>query len=489
MLGIAQPAFALQQPAAPPPAAAQAPQGSLSVIVAEVTGNATVSTDDGKTWQKAMPGQSVSEGAQFRTGMKSSITCVIPPDQTFKLESLSTIRVAEAAKRGNRTRTDLVMKYGAASYGIEKAGAEHESTIRTPSSTLAVRGTVVRVTDQAPFPPTAESFTGQAAYRALQRETRLGGRGYAAVSSVQGSAAETALANSVVDPATARARSASETRLISEQVSRGALVSFDNQAQIPVIRGGPGPQSNEALAASLPGRLTFVLRWTGNTDLNFLISNQPVDTSDIGKLSGVLGKFTPQELLYPGYGLNSSTTGGLIPFDHRGGANGGQEVAFWTTSFPSGVYGLAPLFVSGQPTEFRINAFLDGQAVPLFDLDAEGNLIRFNTYRGNFPSSVPGVSTIAIVPKNEFFDFIPSGDPDDPQVTALARKLLAQYDASRTTMSQPSLATAGSQVGANKVLADAPFVKPVVTKSKPAKAEKPAGKPAGKPAAISVRGK
>ena len=46
----------------------------------------------------------LDEGAQFRTSLKSSVTCIIPPDQTFKLESPGTIRVSEAAKKGPRLR-------------------------------------------------------------------------------------------------------------------------------------------------------------------------------------------------------------------------------------------------------------------------------------------------------------------------------------------------------------------------------------------------
>src|SRR3954452_17738184 len=293
MLGQS-PAFALfqnTQPVTPPtttPVLAPlpttgpgAPAEALPVMVVEVVGKVSVSTDDGKTWKPAMADMKVSQGAQFRTGIRSSVTCVIPPDQTFKLESLSIIRVSEAMKRGSKASTELLMKYGAASYGIEHAGIEHASTIRTPSSTLAVRGTVVRVVDQAPFPPTAESFTGRALYQAAQRQTRLGGTGYAIVNSVQGSAAQTALTNSVVDPGTAAARTTSEARYVADQVSRGAVLSFDQQAGIPVIRGGTGPVSDEQLAGSLPGRLSFALRWSGNANLNFLVDDQPITQANI----------------------------------------------------------------------------------------------------------------------------------------------------------------------------------------------------------------
>jgi hypothetical protein len=433
-------------PTTGPGAAAEA----LPVLVVEIVGKVSVSTDEGKTWQPATANMKVSQGAQFRTGMRSSVTCVIPPDQTFKLESLSTIRVSEAIKRGTKASTELLMKYGAASYGIQQAGLEHASTIRTPSSTLAVRGTVVRVVDQAPFPPTAESFTGRAVYQAAQRQTRLGGTGYAIVNSVQGSAAQTALANSVVDPSTASARTTSEARYVADQVSRGAVLSFDQQAGIPVIRGGSGPVADDQLAGSLPGRLNFALRWSGNADLNFLVDDQPITQANIASGTKMgptltppaqpnlpaenLGQigiirspqgFQPQEILFPGFGLNVNSSGGQIPYDHRGGKNGGQEIAYWPGSFPSGVYGVGVLHVSGQSADFKINAFADGKPLQIYGFDAEGNLARFTTLKGTVG---PGETDagIVFVPGNPYYE---STTPSaDSATQAIVTRALTQLD-------------------------------------------------------------
>ncbi len=52
----------------------------------------------------AMPQMLVSQGAEFRTGPHSSVTCVIPPDQTFTLDRLGTVRVEEAARTATRSR-------------------------------------------------------------------------------------------------------------------------------------------------------------------------------------------------------------------------------------------------------------------------------------------------------------------------------------------------------------------------------------------------
>jgi hypothetical protein len=391
----ALPSAALPAAAPPPAAPASAPVTApadgavLDVVVLEIKGTAQVSTDNEKTWTPAKVGQHVPQGASFRTGFRSTLTCGIPPDQAFILESLSTVKVDQSIKQGKRVKTDLAMKYGAANYSIETGGAEHESTIRTPGSTLSVRGTIVRVTDRPGFAPTAESFTGRAIYKTARGITSVGSKGgkYARVSADQSDAAQSALSQTVVDPAAALARTATDAKLIAQQTSLGALVSFDNKANIPVIRDST-PLSNADLPKSLPGTLDFVLRWSGNADLNFLVYNQPVSASDIaqgkaleprlippasglsdanlGQIAITRGKgFQPKELLFPGFGLNVSPTGGSIPYDDRGGPRGGMEIAYWLGTPPQGIFGVAMIHKSGPPVNYTINAYANGSPLPI----------------------------------------------------------------------------------------------------------------------------
>ena len=102
----------------------------------------------------------------------------------------------------------------------------------------------------------------------------------------------------------------------------------------------------------------------GHADLNLMVSSQSVTSSDIAvgrcfdqssglSMQGVsdanLGQvgivhrangFHPQEILFPGFGLNTTQSGGTIPFDHRGGPNGGMEIGFWQNAVPTGLFGL-----------------------------------------------------------------------------------------------------------------------------------------------------
>ena len=248
------------------------------------------------------------------------MTCVIPPDQTFTLDRLGTVRVDEAAQHGNKITTDLIMKYGRTRYDIEAAGLEHEASIVSPSSTLAVRGTQVSLYDQPPFRPEAISFTGRAAFTYHKSTIPVGQKkgSFAHVLAGADGASETAVDESTVDPKYGPALTATDAALISTEVARGAVLSYDPIANIPVITGGR-PSYNSELPGNLPGTLDFVLRWTGDADLNIEVG---VDKGD--PLTNISEGFQQGEFLYPGYGFQNSASGGHIPFDDRGWPKGGE---------------------------------------------------------------------------------------------------------------------------------------------------------------------
>lgn len=338
---------------------------SMKAVIVEVHGLVQARTADDQPWKTGQVGMILGEGASLRTGPRAWVTCQIPPDQTFRLDRLGTVKINEAIRTGKKVKTDLIMEYGRTQYDIEAAGVEHESTIRSPSSTLAVRGTNVILTDEPPFAPEATSFSGTAVYADAQRETKLGGRDYAHLNDDDGTAAQTALNQSVVDPQSAEARTPSEATFISQQVSRGAVFGFDQKAGIPTVTNGPGPQTNAEVQASLPGVLSLILRWTGNANLNLIADNEA------GNPATVIGDFQPTELLYPGYGLNVSSSGGKIPYDDRGGPKGGQEVAFWGPNYPHGVYGFSAVDVSGAPATADFTAYLNGKPLEMLSFTAD----------------------------------------------------------------------------------------------------------------------
>lgn len=370
--------LALEAPANSAPATGPAAGvEQMKIVIAEVKGLVQVRADENAAWQAAKVGMELDAGAEFRTGPRSSVTCQIPPDQTLVLDRLGTVKIAEAIKSGNKIKTDMIMKYGRTSYDIETAGAEHESTIRSPSSTLAVRGTSVSLYDQPPFTPEADSFHGRALFRSGQKKSFFGGKKFTSIQSNESSAAQTALSKTVVDPVSSASLTSSEQRYIANETSRGAILNFDSTANIPFVQNGPGPDSDSMLASIAGPGLDVFLRWNGNANLNMVVD------LEAGDQAKVLSNFNPNEFLYPGFNLNHLPNGGNIPYDDRGGPRGGQEAAFFPNP-PTGVYGVSAIFVSGKPVDLTFNAFLNGKPLDLlaFEVDSAGNFVTDAS--GNF---------------------------------------------------------------------------------------------------------
>jgi len=324
----------------------------LKITVTGFEGMVQYRTAADQPWKAVENGLVLDENAEFRTGQRSAVRFTIPPDQTVTLDRLGTIKVLQAVRDGNKVKTKLGMKYGRTRYDIEAAGLEHESTIASPSSTLAVRGTKVSLFDQRPFAPEAVSLTGRAEFQDFKKRVALGskGGGTIKVDANSSSPAAYAASSATVDPTTGLARSPAETPLIANLLSHGATIDYDIDKNIRVVRGGRPPGDNE-LAGVLPGRLNFVLRWTDNTDLNFGVISPGVQTDP--------------RTVYPIGGLDFIESGGRIDFDHRGGKNGGIEIVYWPKTFPQGIYSIGAVHISGPKTPASVQVFLDGKQLPI----------------------------------------------------------------------------------------------------------------------------
>lgn len=373
----ALPTYALFEQGTTQPAT-QETKGALQVTVAEVKGNVQVRADDKAAWQAAKVGMVVDQGAEFRTGPRSSVRCTIPPDQSFTLDRLGTVKVLTALQNGNKVTTEMTMKYGRTKYSVEAAGIEHEGTISSPSGTLAVRGTVVSMYDQPPFVPEAVSYTGRAMFRDAHRKASVGSKGgkKQTLAANKSSVAQTALDNGVIDPKYGDARTTAEATYIASQVSPGGVVTFDQLRNIVVVTNSTPIANTQTLSTKLPGGFDIVARWFGNADVNLEVA---ADLRDPNVALNDPKGFHVDEFLYPGFGLNKSKSGGQIPFDNRGGPNGGTELAFWKTP-PNGVFGIGALLISGVPqVELKVNAFLNGKLQDIFFIDAQGNFVKSTT--------------------------------------------------------------------------------------------------------------
>jgi hypothetical protein len=330
----------------------------LKATVTGVEGLVQVRLAEDQPWQKAVVGMEVGENAEFRTGPRSAVRFQIPPDQIVTLDRLGTVKVLQAINQDGKLKTNIGMKYGRTRYDIEAPGREHESTITSPSSTLAVRGTKVSVFDQRPFPAEAVSLTGRAEFRDFKKRTFFGGRnkGRTVVNTQSNSAAQLALDRSIEDPGMRYARTEAEEKLINTLLSSGATLSFDYEKGIRVVRGGTHPTTDAQLIPALPGTLNFVLRWQGNADINLSVTYTSTDPSfNVNQNSTV----------YPVSGFNLTPQGGATAFDHRGGPNGGMEIAYWLNTPPDGRYFIGAQHITGPNVVATMDVFRDGVRVPI----------------------------------------------------------------------------------------------------------------------------
>src|SRR5207244_8147569 len=114
-------------------------------------------------------GMVLGEQAELRTGPDGTIQFVIPPQEIVSVDHLTTLKILRVLHEGAKATTDLGIKYGRTRYDLEGGGLEHQSTLRSPNATLAVRGTRVSLFDQPPFAAQAVSLTGRAEFAANRR--------------------------------------------------------------------------------------------------------------------------------------------------------------------------------------------------------------------------------------------------------------------------------------------------------------------------------
>lgn len=372
---IAPPASAQTHPSA------QTENGTLEIIVTAVQGSAQYRPPGEAKWKALTQGLQLVEGTELRTGTKGSVQFKVLPDQVYRVDRLTAIKILRANLQNGTIKTDLGMTYGRVSKDLDAPSRPHDDTIVSPSSTLAVRGTRVSLYDQPPYTAEAVSLTGTAVFQNAKRQAvafGAKGQGKTSVTADNPDPAGNALAASIVDPTIAYARTPAEERLLAYVISRGAVVSFDTNLGIPVVTGGTVP--GDPLPPEVtPGDLNFVVRWSGNTN---------VDTVAL-----VLGE-NQSEFLFPRQGINTTPFGGRIPFDHRGGPNGGFEIAFWPAGFQLGNYVIEAVNNGSVTANVRINAFVNnGKGLVPQPLVTNPNVFPFTTANEFDATVVPGDST------------------------------------------------------------------------------------------------
>ncbi|MFG0247982.1 MAG: FecR domain-containing protein [Phycisphaeraceae bacterium JB051] len=275
----------------------------LEGVVTGVRGMVQIRQSESDPWVKAQNGMKLSEGAEFRTGPRSAVQFKIPPDQTITLDRLGTMKLLTAVAENNKITTNLGMTYGRTRYDIRKAGFEHESTIRTPSATLSVRGTKVGIQDGA-MGFVAWSTESRAHLFDQNRRQNMTFGEDTGVDGESDGAADNMKKSGNVDPGDSRGRQGSEGDLV---VNRPGLNPNPGSGGPNIFNaGGPinGPITNfkpdfDNKNYYGVGFLSISLYWTA-TDIN----EMNYASSDLA-----LSVVPPD-----GYENGVSTTPGSVPF-------------------------------------------------------------------------------------------------------------------------------------------------------------------------------
>jgi len=360
-----------------------APAQSLIATIVAVEGMVQVRSAEDQPWQPAQVGMKLNQGAEFRTGLRSAVRFTIPPDQTITLDRLGTIKVLQAIQEQGKVTTDLGLKYGRARYDIQKAGADHASTIRSPGSTLAIRGTDVLYEDQAPWVPSSTSLEGRAQYRdnynqyiAFGYDTPID------MSADSTSPAETSIRKTKNDPKTDfSGRPPVDQNLLIQLPSYGG---FDGR-EIQVLQ-----QQARAIGqrhpTPAPGPLSFLLTWQslnvnapGATDLDLAVTDP-------------LGRVVSSAHPTAGSGSVVATFSG----NNRGVNGSGSESVTWSRQFFPGTYSLGVRDVSGDPASLVISVTRQGSVIKSFGPDPANPLILSPGQSFNTTVEVPANNSGAV---------------------------------------------------------------------------------------------
>ena len=330
--------------AGPPAQAQDGAAETMSVLVKKVQGLVQVRAKEDGQWQRAEVGMELTQGAEFRTGLGSRVEFTVGADQTVAVDRLTTVKVLQAIQQAGKVKMDLGMKYGRTRYRIEAGGLEHESTIRSPSAVLAVRGTDVGLQDESGFRaqarwnkkgPTTPGRAKPATFTGSDGQpVTFGGADQAAhVDDGSDGAAGTAMQQTVVHGAGWASRTDVEAQLATRRGLSGALldaadVVADVQDQQDAAERIGNAWTNPFPFHAFQADLTIQLRWqTPYADLDMFV--------DTMLSNGVVEHLSAYPV--PGHGPSSDVvgSGGWADQDHTGGATGGVETATWLGVVPA----------------------------------------------------------------------------------------------------------------------------------------------------------
>src|SRR5262245_50395837 len=344
------------------------PEGPLQITITGTLGKVQARPSPDKEWEAATVGMQLSEGAELRTGPKSSVRFNIGPDQVFTIDRYTAIQILKADFESGKVFTDVGMKYGRTRYNVESAEREHDTKVRSPSSVLAVRGTEVSITDQPPFAPRAVSLTGRAQFRDLKKQVNFGGVGKTQISEKKDTPAAFAKDQTVND-----SRGSFAGRTENDDAQQGTLPTYGGSdfSDIGIFAFLGSARSGSFVTGigvrPIDRQIIFQAFWFGapfaDVDLSVV--------SPLGELVSITSPTSPSTGRFIGdQNLKPDGQNGIAD------ANGsGSELIAWEISYPPGTYQVRAelknaVQLDGQSTTVTVVATDDPlvsglQAVPI----------------------------------------------------------------------------------------------------------------------------
>ncbi|MGQ0614949.1 MAG: FecR domain-containing protein [Planctomycetaceae bacterium] len=118
---------------------------ALQAVVMKVEGSAQWRPGSDAAFRDCKVNDLLSAGAEVRTGRKSTVTLRVGMNGTLLIDRQSRVSLPRVLQDGKVLRTTLALSFGQADVKVDRIGLETDFEVMTPTATLAVSGTLFRV--------------------------------------------------------------------------------------------------------------------------------------------------------------------------------------------------------------------------------------------------------------------------------------------------------------------------------------------------------
>jgi len=144
---------------------------SLSGVISNIQGKVSVQTPK-ELIEDPKNGLEIPVGTVIKTGLKGSVTLKILSSESV-IKPLSMVRISEIGQVENENKIDLQLRRGTISARVDKLeGKKNSFQVKTPVSTLSVRGTELEITHGPDFGTETRTITGVVAIEDTKGNTR-----------------------------------------------------------------------------------------------------------------------------------------------------------------------------------------------------------------------------------------------------------------------------------------------------------------------------